>query len=309
MNKIAKTTCAIALLALLAYPLAACSGSQGSKSGAASEGSPLDEGVREQIETVVAEARDAKFDNVTFDMRTETAVTSKDEEGNTQQQVTVTETKGELDRSSEKPRLHMGYESSNNLQLEKTSYDMYMDEKALFIKQGEQLYKNEIDDATLQNYATSITSVGSETEIEELLNVASSYTIEEKESGDTVITIVADVKKIEESSIIDTSSLPEGSSVATLVASYIIGPDSRFKSIRLMSSTTGAPTYRVDQSYQFSNYDTTVMPEWPDFTAYVAQQMGIETDADGRQYIVYDDGQTYYVDHIDENGTVYFSAS
>ena len=306
MNGIAKVTCTVALFALLVCPLAACSNSKAANSAEAAEATQLDEGMRAEIVSMIAKAREHSFTNVTFSMKTETTASMRDEKNNLQQQIITTDMTGQLDQSGETPVMHMGYEGTSSTKLEKTTYDMYIDKTGIVVSQQGQLFKNPIDDATLQGYASSITAIGAEDELNQLLDVASSYDLQKQDNGDTLITIVADVNKLAETTLVDMSSLPEGSSVATLVASYVIDPENHFKTVRLMSSTTGTPTYRVDQNYQFSNYDTTVMPEWPDLEAYYAEQVGIKTDEQGRRYMVADDGQIYYVESIDENGMIHF---
>ena len=304
MNGIAKVTCTVALFALLACPLAACSNSKAANSAEAAETTQLNEGTRSEIVSMIAKARENSFTNVTFSMKTETIASMRDEKNNLQQQIINTDMTGQLDQSGETPVMHMGYEGTSSTKLEKTTYDMYIDKTGIVVSQQGQLFKNPIDDATLKGYASSITAIGAEEELNQLLDVASSYDLQKQDNGDTLITIVADVNKLAETTLVDMSSLPEGSSVATLVASYVIDPENHFKTVRLMSSTTGTPTYRVDQTFKFSKYDETAKPEWPDIEAYTAKMAGFEQGEDGRWFI-YDNGEKVYFDYLDENGSIH----
>lgn len=307
MKKLATATCAIALISILACPLAGCSSPQDSNGGGGGESSQetqLDPAVKSEIQSLIAQAREHTFDNVTFDVTVETAVTARDDEGNMQQQVSLIERSGELDQNTDDPKMHMVYEQSSNMELGKTVYEMYIDKSGMIMMQEENLYRNASDKDTVNAQIASVTSIASETEVNDLLDVARSYEIQEQANGDKLITIVADVDKLIANSLIDTSSLPEGSSVATLVASYVISSDNHFKTVRLMSSTSGSPTYRVDQNFKFSKYDETVMPEWPDIQKYYAKMAGFTEGADGRMYIE-DDGQMVYFDYIDDEGMIH----
>jgi|GEM_PF-2531324 len=308
MNKLATATCALTLASALAFPLAACSAPQGSNSGGGAAGSSqetqLDEGAKASIVSKIGEAREHSFNNVTFDMTVETAVAVRDDEGNLQQQINLIERKGELDQDPENPWMHMTYESSSNMELGKTVYEMFIDPTAMYMVQEGALYRNASDKSVVDTQVASITGIGSETEVNDLLDVAKSYEMQEQANGDTLITITADVDKLIEKSLIDTSALPEGSSIATLVASYVISSDNHFKTVRLISSTSGSPTYRVDQTFKFSKYDETAKPEWPDIEAYTAKMAGFEQGEDGRWFI-YDNGEKVYFDYLDENGSIH----
>ena len=303
MRKFMATICAIAL-AVTACGLAACTQADGSASSGSV--SATDDGVRAGIEEKLSAAHATSYDNVTFAMQTETSATGTGDNDEIEQQAMTTSMNGELDKSGDKPAVHVSYEATSSTRLEKTAYDMFIDKDGMIISQAGLLFKEGLDDEALQGYASSVTAEATKEEASQLLDIASSFKMEESD-GDTVITIVANADKLAESSLVDTSTLPEGASIATLVASYTIDSNNRFKAIRLMSSTTGSPTYRVDQSYRFTGYDETALPEWPDYSAFLAEQAGILTDDDGRLYMVGDDGQIYYIDSIDDDGTIHFA--
>lgn len=303
MRRLMAIICAIAL-AVTACGLAACTQADGSASSGSA--SAADDSVRASIGEKLSAARATSYGNVTFAMQTESSATGTGENNEIERQTITTSMKGELDKSGDKPALHVSYESVSNTRLEKTAYDMFIDKNGMIISQAGLLFKEEVDDEALQGYVSSVTGKAIEEEASQLLDIASSFKMEESD-GDTVITIVANADKVAELSLVDTSMLPEGVSIATLVASYTIDSNNRFKAIRLMSSTTGSPTYRVDQSYRFTGYDETALPEWPDYSAFLAEQAGILTDGDGRLYMVGDDGQIYYIDSIDDDGTIHFA--
>lgn len=101
-------------------------------------------------------------------------------------------------------------------------------------------------------------------------------------------------------------AMPAGTEMASIVVCYSIGEDGRFKSVRVVSSTTGTPTYHSKQTYKFTDYDTTTLPEWPDLKAYVAERSGVATDENGRMYVLGDNGERYYVSEIGDDGMIYF---
>lgn len=319
MVKCWKTACMLVAASALACCLFACSspqGSQGSQESESSQGSlqsqsqqgsaASDESgdeLRESILAKLASARDASYDNATFGTKTETIVTEKDDEGQDQQQIITSTMSGEIDRSGATPRVHMSYEETTSARLEKSTYDMFIDASGMIVKEGDALYKDEIDEESLQSYAASFSEIASEESVTELLDMSSDYNMTESD-GETTITITMDVNKLEETPLVDISSLPEGSSIATFIASYSLDSENRLKAVRLSSSTTGYPTYRVDQKYWFSDYDTTVLPEWPDVDAYMEEQAGIMTDEDGNKYFVDEEGVQHTIESIDPDGTV-----
>ena len=280
---------------------AASADTSSASSQATSSGDPL----RDNIDAIIDEALATDFTSVAFSMKTETTATAV-VEGKTQQQSIESSTTGEWDKNPANPRLHMGYSARSNTELGVVTYDMYFENGILLVTQGDQIYRDELGPEGLENYTKSIMAVTSKEEIDQLLDVASDYKVEQKD-GDTVVSITADVEKLENSELYDSSSLPEGSRIATLVASYTIDADNHFKTVRIMSSTSGTPTYRVTQTYRYSDYDNVEMPAWPDLKSYIAQQTGIQTDANGNMYIVDDTGQVFYVSAINDDGSIVFS--
>lgn len=292
----------------MALSLAACSNTDSTSDAApASEGAAAEETAvsREEVEPILNAAIEADYASVTFASRTDTSATGTSSNGQSQTQTMRTSMRGELDRSGEAPALHIDYEAQSNMSLGKTQYEMFIDSENLIVSQGGQLYVDAMSEEVLDGYANSVTAVTSAEEIGSILDMAGGLKMEQVE-GDTVITVTVDKDKLLESDLVDTSSLPETSQIATMVVNYVIDSDSRFKTVRLMSSTTGTPTYRVQQTYSFSKYDETELPEWPDLNAYAANQSGIMTDASGRMYIVGDDGQIYYVTEIGDDGMIYY---
>lgn len=307
MHRITRYILLALVAAFTACALCACtaSGPSSSSSPTSDETVPGNEVSREEVEAVLNKAAETTFSTVTFSVKTETTATGPASDGTTQTQTMLTSMNGELDKGGEKPRLHIGYEAQSTMQLGKTSYDMFIDSSNLIVIQNEQPFVDAMTDDMLDSYANSVTSVISKEEIGAMLDMAASYKMEAAED-ETTVSITIDKDKLAEATASEDSTLPESTQVATMVVSYSIGSDNRFKTVRLMSSTSGSPTYRVHQSYQFSKYDETTEPEWPDLSAYVAQQSGIMTDANGRMYIVGDDGQVYYVTEIGDDGMIYY---
>lgn len=305
--KIFRTTVAFVAAAILAAScLAACSGGNGGSSSQATSAQTTSGSTasREDVDAIVDAALATDFTSVAFSMKTETTATAV-VEGKTQQQSVETSTTGEWDKNPENPRLHMAYEGKSNTELGVVTYDMYFENGVMLVTQGSQIFRDELGAEGVENYTKSIMAVTSKDEINQLLDVASDYKIEQS-SGDTTISVTADVDKLVNSELYDSSSLPEGSSIATLVASYTIDADNHFKTVRIMSSTSGTPTYRVAQTYRYYDYDSVEMPPWPDLKAYIAQQTGIQTDANGNMYLVDDTGQVFYVSSINDDGTINF---
>lgn len=296
------------MAALFAFALSACSNASAASSSAeAQENEAAEEHAvaREDVEDILHRAAETTFSNITFATKTETTATGASSNGQQITQTIRTSMKGQLDKGGEKPKLHMSYEAQSNMELGKTTYEMFIDKDNLIVSQNEQLYVDAMTDEMLNSYADSVTSIMSADEIDSMLDMASNLKIQEGKD-ETTVTITIDKDKLIESEAVDESSLPETTQIATMVVSYTVDSDDRFKTVRLMSSTTGTPTYRVSQTYEFSNYDETTLPEWPDLDAYVAQQSGIKTDENGRMYIVGDDGQIYYVTEIGDDGMIYY---
>ena len=279
---------------------------QSTASGTSGEAAPS--ASREDVQALIDEALSKTYTNVTFAMETDTSATAT-VEGQMQQQTMYTSVKGEIDKGSDPVRMHMKFESYSNTAPGKTLYDMFVNGDEVIIQQGEDLFSDSLGDGGAAAYAESLTAVTSSEEISNMLDVAKNFKVEESDAGDTTITVTVDVNRLSETNLVDESSLPEGSSIATLVASYTLDTEHRFKSIRLMSSTAGTPTYRVSQMYRFSDYDATTLPEWPDLKAYIAKMSGIETDAEGRMYIVEEDGTILYVEGIDDDGMIHISGT
>ena len=275
-----------------------------SAASAASGEDPLDPAVRAEIEQAIAEARNSEYKNVTFGIETLTSAIGS-EKGKTEKQAVQTTMDGQLAIDGKDKSMHFDYEMQSTAQPTKVAYEMFIDKDGIIVKQDGVFYGG-VQGAEPDDYLSSVTGVASEEEVGKLLDAASSYKIEH--GDDTTITITADASKLAETGLIDTGSLPANSSIATLVANYVITPDKHFKAVRMMSSTSGTPTYRVNQTYNFSKYDETEMPEWPSAADRVAQDPRIKTDPDGSQYIIAEDGNKYYIDHIDEDGTVHLRA-
>lgn len=308
MRNITRIILTTTVAALMACALSACANGNASSSSSSqgqTETAPANTVAREDVEPVLHKAAELAFSSVSFTVRTESTATGAASNGAVQSQTMTTAMIGELDKSGEKPKMHIRYEAQSNTQLGKTMYDMYIDSENLIVNQNEQLYVDAMTDETLSSYADSVTSVISTEEIDSVLDMAASFKMEEKD-GETTVSITVDKDKLVETGTVDASSLPENTSIATMVVSYSIGADDRFKAVRIMSSTNGTPTYRVHQSYQFSNYDAATLPAWPDLQSYIANQSGIQTDANGRMYIVGDDGQAYYITEIGDDGMIYY---
>lgn len=282
MTNFGKLLSTIAASALLVFSLSACSGnnSSGQASANASSGaqsqasngdnSSDDEAMRAQITQIIEQAANAEYGSVTFNVETKTSATSTSSVNGQQQQQTMTTTMtGEISKAGDAPSMHMRYQASSTQDPTRTEYDMYITPQERIVQQGEELYLDEMTQDDFNNYVKSITAATTFDEVNKLLELASECKKEEKD-GETVISMTIDRNKLNESDLIDSTSLPEGTEIATLVASYSIDDQNRFKAVRLMSSTTGSPTYRVSQTYKFSNYDETTMPAWPDLEAYIA---------------------------------------
>lgn len=307
MHKYTRYLLLALITAFTACVLCACagSGSSSSSSTASEESDPGNEVSREEVEAILHKAAETTFSNVSFSVKTETTATGAASNGAPQTQTMLTTMSGELDKGGEKPRLHIGYEAQSTMQLGKTSYDMFIDSENLIVIQNEQPFVDAMADDMLNSYANSVTSVVSKEEIDAMLDMAASYKMQAADD-ETTVSLTIDNAKLAEATASDDSTLPTNTQVATMVVSYSIDADSRFKTVRLMSSTNGSPTYRVHQTYQFSKYDETTLPTWPDLSAYIAQRSGIMTDENGRMYIVGDDGQIYYVTEIGDDGMIYY---
>ena len=308
MKAILKATLLAFASGLLAFALVAC-GKTGQASTAASGGASGAEGQggsREDVEAILNQAANQPFSTVTFKITTSTSTTVPDDEGVMQTQSADTATTGELDQSGDKPAMHMSYRATSTVELGRTEYELFVNSERLIAKEGDQLYVEEMDDEALYSYSQSVTSAISREEIEAMLDVAASFEISESD-GETTVTITADPAKLADSQEqIGESDLPENSTIATMVISYTIGTDGHFKTVRTISSLDSEPIYHMNQTCQYSNYDATSLPEWPDLQAYILEQSGIETDENGNMYFVDEDGQTHYITEIGEDGTIYF---
>jgi len=324
MPKFIRTIAFICIASLLAFALAACSNSNAASSGSNTSGSSSaasgstsqanassSEGqstTREDVEAVLNKACESTFTNLSFATKTESTAMGTAPNGQITSQSATTTMKGQLDRSASKPKMHMSTKTQSSNDIKATEYDMYIDSEGLIVTQNGQLYKDAMTDAVLNSYDASVTSAISAEEIKAVLDMASSFKMKE-ESGKTTVTITLDKEKLSEANMVDMSSLPKGTEIATMVVAYDINANNQFEAVRIMSSTNGNPTYRVQQTYEYSDYDTTELPAWPDMGEYAALTSGIMTDANGNMYMVGEDGQLYYVTSIGDDGTVVFNAS
>ncbi len=311
MRKIAQTLPLVVIALLMSCLLAACQNANASSTAPSPEAEEeMVEGqtvAREDVEKVLHKASEKTYGNMTFSVKNESTATGTASNGTMQTQTIKTTMTGQLDKSGEKPRIHLSYEARSSAELGITTYEMYIDSSNLVVSQNDQLYVDAMTDAMLNSYASSITSAMTTEEIDAMLDMTTGFKMEEAD-GETIVSLTIDKDKLAEASASasEESSLPESTQIATMVVSYTVGTDGRFKTMRIMSSTTGSPTYRVHQTYQFSKYDETTMPEWPDLNAYVAQQSGILTDENGRMYIQDENGQIYYVTEIGDDGMIYY---
>ncbi len=313
MPKLIRIMAVACIAALMALALAACSNANASSTAASGSASPQseasDEGKSaaiEDVEAVLHKASESTFTNLAFTTKTETTATGVSANGQTSSQSATTTMKGQLDLSGSKPKLHMSYKAQSSSELNATEYDMFISADGLIVRQGDQLYQDTMSDTMLDSYAASITSAITADEIDAVLDMAASCKMTE-ENGKTTVTVTLDKNKLAQSNMVDMSSLPSNTEIATMIVTYDIDENNRFQTVRIMSSTSGTPTYRVNQTYEYSDYNATELPEWPDMNSYIAQSSGIMTDANGNMYIVGDDGQLYYVTSIGEDGTVTFN--
>ena len=308
--------------AVLACMLAGCGGSQAqSASGSASVASSAGSGasaasgesgssVRAEIEDVMAQVRATAYKNLTFKMHTETSVTGTNDEGRAVKQTVTTTMDGEFAKNKKKPKMHLNYENRSNTRPSKTVYEVFADSDGVLIVQDGQVYTTDPKETKTKDYTSLVTDLVSKKEIASLLDVAKDCKIEHSGEGDdvvTTITITADAAKLAESDFVDTASLPEHASIASMVANYVIDSDNHLKTVRFLSSTSGTPTYRVKQTYSLSKYDKTKLPDWPSAEGQATQDSRIKTDDEGNKYIM-QDGVKYIIDSIDEDGTIHAHA-
>lgn len=318
MRAFAKNLLLACVAAALALTLAACGGAE--QAGSASTGASSTSGnasdasgqavSREDVEPILNAAANQAFSNVTFAVETETTATLPDDKGVMQTNSATTSIKGELDRSGDAPKMHMSFVASSTVELGRTAYELFIDSDALLIKQGDELYSDTMTDDMLNSYADSVTGIITIDEIAKMLDAAASYKMS-KSGDETTITVTVDVSKLpkeQEADSEDESALPDGTDLATMIASYTIGSDGRFKTVLIISSTEGASAFRMHQAYRYSGYDETTLPDWPDLQAYILEQSGIKVDENGNMYFIGDDGQTYYVSEIGDDGTVYYTS-
>ena len=311
MKTISKTILLACATALLAFALAAC-GSSGQAESGASAGSAsassdsAAQASREDVEPILLKAAEQPFSTVTFETETETTATGPDDKGAMQTHSAITSLDGELDRSGDKPKMHMKHESMSTVELGRTEYDLFIDSESFIIKQGDELFTDQMTDEILDSYVDAATGAITVKEITEALDAAVNYKLAEN-NGETTVTVTIDPAKLSKTQAEDESPLPEGADITTMVASYTIDAEGRFKSVRIMTSTTGTPTYRTHQTCLYSGYDSTTLPEWPDLQAYVLEQSGIKTDENGNMYFEGEDGQIYYVTEITDDGTIYYT--
>lgn len=285
--------------------LVACSSEAGSPSEAseeASAGPTLDD-----VRALLASATEQPYSNLSFDIDADTIASAVIEGERKQQSITISTT-GELDTSGDAPRMHISYKSVSTAYLERNTYDMYLSDEGLIAEQKGRLYLDKPEAAVIDEYANSITSVISPEYAEKILGVAGSWKVEEKDDK-TVITITADKELLKEADLIDTSHMEEDVEPATFVVSFSLGDDGRFDTVRVMNSTAGVPEYRQTQTYRYSAYDQTELPEWPDVGDFAGQIGTILTDDEGNRFFVGEDGQVYYVDYPGEESIGYYTTT
>ena len=311
MKTFAKKTLLVLAVGLLTFALAACGAGQAESASGASGTSGTAAGAeqavsREDVEPILYAAAEKQFSNVAFSMENETVATGPDKDGAMQTQTATARTVGEIDFSGDKPRAHMTYTASSTAELGRTEYELFVDSESLIVRQDDQLFTDTMTDEMLESYTGAVTSVITREEIENMLDMASGFKLQEAD-GETTVSITVDVSKLPEEES-DTAAASEDIEIETMVASYTIGADGRFKTVLVITSTGGTPTYRMHQTYRYSGYDETTLPDWPDLQAYILEQSGIKTDENGNMYFVAEDGQTYRITEIGDDGTIYYTS-
>ena len=262
---------------------------------------------REEAAAIVADALAQDFDTVRYEMVTRTTAAAT-VEGRPATQEVKTSMKGELSKAEGDPWAHLSYEAQSSDRRANTKQEIYVADDYSFIVQDDEMYESPIAAGEASAYVQSLMQITTQEEFEKLLDVALECELETGVEGEKVVSITADVNRLDELELVDTSSLPKGSTVSSLVVRYGFDEENRFKSVRITSNTNGSPTYWVHQTYKFSDYNEVEKPEWPDYEAYILERSGLLRDEDGRFYIVADDGSVYYFESIDEDGIIHFSS-
>ena len=277
-------------------------GSSAADGASSASSDAADEQARSLLETALAKS----FSSVSFDTRTEASATGVSD-GQMQQQTMTETSQGELERSDVDVRMHMHNTHVSTSQLERSSYDLYLSPGELIASQNDQLFGEELTDEDLDSFVEQ--AIGPLVSEKALALVDCAYECSAKESdGKTVVSLAIDPARLPAESLANSSALPDGAAIATLVASFSIDETDRIDTVRIIGGTTGTPSYHITQTYRYFAYDETELPAWPDVQAYLAEQAGIQIDEEGRLFIVGDDGQAYYIDSINEDGSIELAA-
>jgi len=306
MGKLFRAVAVLLLGALLALPIAGCS-SSGNSSGASSASVQASSVSADAIKERLTAAFDNDYTSVTFAMTATTSATGRVTNPDTNLSQTTTQSvetvmAGELVKTDSGNAMHVNYKVTSTSSFDRTEFEMWLQDGIATIVQDEIVYKEPLEGTNMDTFFESAMTVVSAEQSDKILDMATSFKMEETEDGNTVITVTADPTKLAESGLIDTSSLPEGTQISSMVMNFTIGPDDHFKTVRMMARTNGSPSYSVYQVCSYTNYDQSQIPEAPEATGGVK----IETDADGTQYFYDEDGAKYIVTEIAEDGTIYY---
>lgn len=288
------------LAAVLAAALAGCQEQAPQEPEAEAETAPAF--TDEEITKTLLDAAAKEYDTFTFTVDSSTKATYPvGTTGQTQQTTAKTKMAGEMDTSGENPRLHMTMEANNGSTGQgDVSFEMFVQDDDVVIQQDDQTYVDTVSNTGIDGYYSSIPQIVTAESVQSAVDMASSLKMEEREDT-TVVTLVADPTKLTGQNVEGTGDdgVSQATGLTSLVTVYTINEDGYISQVAMTGGANGTPTYHVRQTYAYSKFDDTQLPEMPD-TRYAG--INLQTDENGRQFVADDDGTRYY---LAEDGQFY----
>lgn len=300
-----------AIMLTTALVLGGCttSASSGSSSGAsASSGSQAADAGPTAADAIalLSAAYDKPYASACFSTSTKAstrATTDISDQAAVSSQTVELSVQGEIDRSGDQARWHAVYRATASATGARTGFEAFVEGDDALIIQDETLFRESAAESGLDALLEDALPLFSKEQMQRIAELSSSRTIEQKD-GAHVATMHLDGETAEKEGLINTGMLPEGSALGTITASFEVDADGHLRAIRAIAQTTTAPTCQLLLTCTMGDFDAAQLPEWPDVGAY----LGYETAEDGTMYFVDDEGRRYLVDHVDDDGTVYYYA-
>ena len=308
--KAIRVLASLAACILLASALVGCTQGASSSQATSSNVSPSSASAEpegpsiEQVKSVLEQAFIKPASSFAFSTRTESSAlvsTTADGKTETERRSVLIAATGEIDQAGEAKRSHVSYAAQSSSDQAYLQFEAFIEGDDAIIVQSDGAFRESAQEAGLDVFVERACAPYTLDEAKRLVELSQTRTITEAD-GITTISLSVDAQQAQDESLIDVSTLPAGSKLESMTVRYTLDAEGRVASVRTLCLTKGAPTCQLLVSCEYADYDTVQLPDWPELETY----LGIETAEDGTMYYTDDEGNRYIVDHVDDDGTMYY---